>query len=334
MQQNDEREDAKHRRIIARPMMRTSLALLALAAVVTAQAQPATLRVMGFSGSANWPIFVAQDKGFFAARGLQVELAPAPNSATQIGALRDGGIDIALTAMDNIVPYAGELFAFLGMNDGGRISLMAAPRIQRTTDLKGEALAVDALASGYAFVLMEMLARSGVAPGDYRLVSVGGSRERLRALQEGKAAGALLNAPTDAAAQAAGFVRLETSAEVLKRYQGSVGAARRAWAREHGDVLVRYIAAHVAALDWLYAPANRAEAQQILARRLKVDAASAERSYAELLSQGSLARKAALDVEGIRTVLELRRRYAPTPPPHVEPARYYDLSYYERALAQ
>src|SRR5947209_18768827 len=225
------------------------LAIVAFAAAAAAQAQPATLRVMGFAGSANLPIFIAQEKGLFAVRGLKVNLAPAPNSTTQIAVLRNGQIDIALTAMDNIVPYPDELFAFLGMNDGGRISLVAVPGIKRVSELRDRALAVDAIASGYAFVLMEMLARSGLAPGDYQLVSVGGSRERLRALQEGKAAGALLNAPTDAAAQVLGLLRLGTSAEVLQRYQGSVGAARRAWALEHGDILVRYIAAHLAALD-------------------------------------------------------------------------------------
>ena len=289
---------------------------------------------MGFAGSANWPIFAAQEKGLFAARGLKVELMPAPNSTTQMAVLRDGQIDIALTAMDNIVPYPDELFAFLGMNDGGRISLIAAPGIKRVAQLKDRALAVDAIASGYAFVLMEMLARGGLAPGDYLLVSVGGSRERLHALQEGRAIGALLNAPTDAAAEAAGFVRLASSAEVLTHYQGSVGAARRVWAREHGDALVRYIGAHLAALDWLYAPANRSEALQLLERRLGVDARSAERSYAELPAQGSLARKAALDVEGVRAVLALRSRFAPPPPPSTDPARYYDLSYYEKALAR
>ena len=310
------------------------LAIVAFAAAAVAQAQPATLRVMGFAGSANLPIFIAQEKGLFAARGLKVDLAPAPNSTTQIAVLRNGQIDIALTAMDNIVPYPDELFAFLGMNDGGRISLVAAPGIKRVGELRDRALAVDAIASGYAFVLMEMLARSGLAPGDYQLVSVGGSRERLRALQEGRASAALLNAPADSAAEAAGFVRLASSAGVLEHYQGSVGAAQRAWARQHGDTLVRYITAHIAALDWLYAPANRSEALQILERRLGVDARSAERSYAELLAQESLARKAALDVDGIRAVLALRRRFAPSPPPSSDPARYYDLSYYEKALSR
>ena len=318
--------------------MRTRFAILvtaaAVLAVVAAHADPVRLHVMGFAGAANAPVFVAQERGFFTDRALDVELEAAPNSATQIAALRAGSIDIALTAMDNILPYPDELFAFLGINDGGRMSLMVRRTISRADQLRGQPLAVDALASGYAFVLMEMLAHAGLAPGSYELVSVGGSRDRLAAMQSGRATGALLNAPTDTAAEAAGFVRLATSADVLARYQGSVGAARRAWAADNADILVRYIAAHVAALDWLHAPEHHAEALQILARRLKVRADSAERSYRELLGQSSLARKGALDIEGVRTVLKLRTRFAPSPPASADPGAYCDLSYYQRAIGQ
>ena len=40
---------------------------------------------------------------------------------------------------------------------------------------------------------------------------------------------------------------------------------------------------------------------------------------------------AAVDVEGIRTVLELRSRYARPERILSDPARYYDLSYYDQA---
>jgi ABC-type nitrate/sulfonate/bicarbonate transport system substrate-binding protein len=314
--------------------MRAWLATIASAAALAAHAEPTTLHVMGFAGAANAAVFVAQDKGFFAARALEVQLSAAPNSATQIALLRDGHIDIALTAMDNIVPYPGELFAFLGVNDGGRMSLMVAPEIQRTEQLRGRALAVDALSSGYAFVLMEMLAHAGLAPGSYELESIGGSRERFAAMKAGRVAGALLNAPTDSAAEGDGFRRVAIAAEVIPRYQGSVGAARRNWAAGHADALMRYISAHVAALDWLYDPENRSEAVQLLAQRLNLDAPAAERSYAELLEQHGAARKGVLDVEGIRTVLALRAKYASSRPSAADPARYYDLSYYVKALAQ
>jgi ABC-type nitrate/sulfonate/bicarbonate transport system substrate-binding protein len=311
-------------------------AIAALAALPV-NAQSPTLRVMGFSGSSNWPIFVAQEKGLFARHGVEVRLSPAPNSATQLASLIDGRIDIAMTAFDNVVAYEdGGIFAFLGVNNGGRFNLMVAPTVKGYADLKGRALAVDALSTGYAFVLMAMLQRGGgLAVGEYALVSVGGSRERLAALRSGKVAGTLLNAPQDAAAEAAGFLRLANSGEAVNRYQGSVGAARRSWAAANSDALVRYIRAYVAAVDWLYEPSNRAEAIDLLQRRLAdVTPEAGARSYHELLdpAHGSLSRKAAIDVEGVQTVLRLRGEFARPPKVLRDPSRYYELTYYERAL--
>jgi len=319
-----------------------SFSCFLVGATVTLAAAPAhvqsaaPLRVMGFSGSSNWPIFVAQEKGLFARHGVEAGLMAAPSSATQLARLIEGRIEIAMTAMDNVVAYEeGDVFAFLGVTNGGRLNLMVAPTVKSYADLKDRTLAVDAPSTGYTLVLMGMLLRGGLAAGDYALVGVGGSRERLAALRSGRAAGALLNAPQDAVAEAAGFVRLTNSAEIIGRYQGSVGAARRAWAAANAGALVRYIRAYVAAVDWLYDPANRAEAMDILQRRLAdVSPDNAARSYDELLhpSRGSLSRKAAIDPEGVRTVLALRREFARPARPLSDPSRYYDPAYYERAL--
>lgn len=309
--------------------------LLLVLTVLAAPVRADTLDVMGFAGSSNWPIYVAQERGLFAGRGLEVRLAAAPSSAQQLASLKEGRIHIAMTAMDNVVAAGGDVFAFLGLTSGGRSALMVAPQIRRYAELKDRELAVDAVATGYAFVLMAMLERGGVHPGEYRLVSVGGSRDRLAALRSGKVAGALLNAPADAMAEAAGFARLGSSSDVLERYQGSVGAARRSWAASRGDTLVAYTRAMIEAADWLYDPANRTAAIAILSRRLPdLTPAAAERSYEELLdpARGGLSRRAALDVEGVQAVLRLRSRFATPPAPLGEANRYYDLTYYERAL--
>jgi ABC-type nitrate/sulfonate/bicarbonate transport system substrate-binding protein len=316
-------------------MLRAACALLAslfAICVAPAAAQTPELRVMGFAGASNWPVFVALDKGFFPREGVRVTLSPAPSSAAQMASLIEGRIEIAMTAMDNVVAHAeGDVFAFLGAASGGRFNLMVAPAVKRFTDLKGRTLAVDALANGYAFVLMDMLRREGLGAGDYELVSVGGSRERLAALRNGKAAGALLNAPQDAAAGAEGFVRL-AGAEAIGRYQGSVGAARRAWAAANAAALIGYIRGYIAASDWLYEPANRGEALAILQRSANTSADNAGRSYDELLKEGILSRKAAIDLEGIGTVLRLRREYARPAKPLGDVSRYYDPVYYEKAL--
>ena len=136
--------------------------VLAAALVLTASAGAATpLRVMGFGGSSNWPIFVAQENGLFARHGLEVELSTARDSTTQLADLAEGRIDVAMTAFDNVVAWderhdrARAIVAFLGVNNGGRSSLVAAPRIAGIPDLLGGRLGVDALASGYALLLQE-----------------------------------------------------------------------------------------------------------------------------------------------------------------------------------
>ena len=45
-----------------------------------------------------------------------------------------------------------------------------------------------------------------------------------------------------------------------------------------------------------------------------------------------LFRRGALDLDGVRTVLELRRRHAQLPRDAAEPARYVDLRWYDQAL--
>src|SRR6266480_4242829 len=118
------------------------LGVLVALAALPADGQP--LRVMGFSGSSNWPIFVAQEKGLFARHGVEAGLMAAPGSATQLARLIEGRIEIAMTAMDNVVAYEeGDLFAFLGVSNGGRLNLMVAPTVKSYADLKGRTLAVD-----------------------------------------------------------------------------------------------------------------------------------------------------------------------------------------------
>jgi hypothetical protein len=50
-----------------------------------------------------------------------------------------------------------------------------------------------------------------------------------------------------------------------------------------------------------------------------------------LASKGGLAREAALDMEGIRTVLALRSKYGQPPKTLSDPARYVDETYWRAA---
>ncbi len=327
------------------PRMIRLLTVLTLLAVPLPALAAETLRVIVFPGGFNWPIWVAQEKGFFAREGLDVTLTPTPSSVFQLTNLIEGKFDIGMTAIDNVIAYqegqgeapvsgTPDVFAFMG-GDNGFLRLVVQPEIRSYADLKGKELSVDALTTGYAFVLRKMLERGGLAESDYALVRAGGVLQRWEALKERKHAGTLLLSPFEVLAEAAGFRRLGNAIDVLGRYQGLVGASRRSWAQAHSAQLVGYIRGYRAGVAWLYDRGNKAEALAILEKNVRgMSAELAAKTYDVLLAPtGGFEPNCALDIDGVRTVLALRSEYGRPQKTLADPGAYYDLSYYQRAVA-
>jgi ABC-type nitrate/sulfonate/bicarbonate transport system substrate-binding protein len=325
-------------------LARAIAAALLLATLAPSHAQSGKpIELIVFPGGFNWPIWVAEEKGLFARSNIAVKMTPTPGSAFQLTGLIDGKFDIAMTAIDNVIAYSEgqgaaptketpDLIAFMG-GDNGFLRLMAVPEVKAYADLKGRQISVDALTTGYAFVLQELLAKGGLMPGDYELVTAGGVLQRFQALMEKKHAATLLISPFEVNAEAKGFTRLANADDALGAYQGLVGATRRAWAKERETDLVAFIRAYLAALDWLFEPANKAEAVAVLRKNLSaMNEELAQKSYDILVHPTrGFSRRAELDVPGVKTVLTLRSKYAQPPKPLTDPAKYYDLQYHAKA---
>ena len=301
--------------------------------------------VIVFPGGFNWPIWAAQKNGYFERNGITVTLTPTPNSVFQLTNLIDGKFDIAMTAIDNVVAYdekqgeaptvaKPELIAFMG-GDNGFLRLITMPEVKTYADMKGKQLSVDALTTGYAFVLRKLLEENGLASTDYQLVKAGGVVERFEALCRKQHAGTLLISPFEVLAEAQGFNRLVNAVDELGHYQGLIGATRRGWAEQHERELVGYIRGYLSGLDWLFEPANKSEA--ILLLRSKFPAMSdhlASKSYDILLDpQNGFSRKAEVSLEGVRAVLSLRSEYGNPRKYLNDPSKYLDLRFYELARA-
>ena len=317
--------------------------ILACIVAASAAAQvPTPLRVVSFDGGWNLPLWAAQRQGFFEANGVAVQVITTPSSVFLVTGLLDGRFDIALALIDNLVAYqegqgevplaeAPDLFAFIG-SDGGFLSVVGGPGVTTLADLKGRTLSVDAMNTGAAFVLREIVARSGLAPNDVSYVRAGGTANRYRDLLAGKHDATVLRTPFELTAQEQGL-RVLARADALGAYQGTAGIARRSWAHAHDAALVGFIRAYRAAVDWLYTPANRDIVEALLvANSRDMTPTLAHEAYGLLLAEhGGIARDLAIDPAGMRTVLALRSKYGTPPKTLADPATYIDLSYYDQA---
>lgn len=302
------------------------------------------IQAITFPGGFNWPIWVAQENGFFARHGVAVTVTPTPNSGFQLTNLIDGRFDIAVTAIDNVVAYvegqgeataqnAPDLVVVMG-GDNGFLRLVTLPEITSFADLRGKELSVDALTTGYAFVLRRLVQLGGLREDEVRFVRAGGVSQRFEALMERRHAGTMLISPFEVLAEARGFRVLADAAPTLGRYQGLVGATRRDWAAAHPAEVRGYIRGTVDALAWLYDPTNRDAAIALLRARVpSMTQPVAEASYRVLLHPaGGFDRRAAVDIEGIRTVLALRSQYGAAGRTLSDPMKYLDLRHYQAAV--
>ena len=313
---------------------------------MTGNARDARVTLIVFPGGFNWPVWVAQERGMFARQGVSVEIVTTPGSVFQWTSLASGASQIAITLMDNVVAYregqgeapvvVSDAIAVMGLANRAMPALVTSPAITRYADLEGKTLAVDAVKTGNALVLIGMLDCAGLRPGDYRLVRAGGVKQRFEAMQRGEYAGALFNSPFEGLLGALGFNTLDSAASILPHFQGHVVAVRKGWAEANRQVLVGFLGAMVESLAWLYDARNREQALAIYERNLPGSPPTAAQvAYGILFDSATgFPRDGELDVAGIREVLTLRARYGEPKKTLSDVSVYYDREFLEQALAR
>jgi ABC-type nitrate/sulfonate/bicarbonate transport system substrate-binding protein len=323
-----------------RNLIAATLAGAAMFATLSPAGAETQLKVMVFPGLPNLAIFAAQHKNLFGKHGLAIELLNTPNSDVLRDGLAKGNHQIAHAAVDNAVAMVelakADVIIVTG-GDNGFNRIFVQPEINSYADLRGKAVVVDAPNTAYALLLYKVLKDHGLNKGDYTVRPVGGTTARLEAMTKDKAnaAAGVLNPPFAFRAREAGLKDMGPAATAIGAYQAGGAFVMREWAKANSDTLVRYIAALVEGSRWALDPANKDEAIALLTDRLKLSPQVAAQSYAVAINPAEgMAKDARFDMEGFKNTLKLRAeiegQWGGNPPP---PAKYIDLSYYDRALA-
>jgi len=301
------------------------------------------IRVIEFPSTGLLPHYVAMELGFFEEQKVKVDITATPNSVFQITNLIDGNFEVAGTAIDNVVAYqegqgvaklsrVPDLFGFMGASQVN-LGLVVQSHINKYEDLKNTSLAVDALSTGFAFMLREMLEINGIDHDSYELIPVGATKARLDSLISGEHSGALLNPPFTEFAEAAGLKIIDNSQSALPTCQIGVMAACRGWAKENPEALRGFIKAELQAIEWISNQENSDSATKILLNKIPgMDIKAAEAAMQIMLDpiQG-IAESEKINMEGVKTILDLRSKFGEPKKELNNPELYIDLTYYDSA---
>ena len=297
------------------------------------------LRVSAFPNAKALPLWLAQTRGLFTQRGLDVSIDWTESSKAQRAGLAEGRIDLVQSALDNglaLITAGHDVIIAMG-GEAGMNDFIVQPEIATLNDLKGRSLVVDSPDTAYALLARKMLARAGLVYNqDYTMQSVGNGSKRLAALLQSKdAAGGVLNPPFTAQAKAAGLKSLGRLVDHLGPYQAGGLFVLRAFAQNNGAALEAFISAYVGALRLARDPAHAQVCIDLLCTHLQIDETIARDTLADMLDPSfGFAIDAKLDRLGLTNVLTTRAETEGDDPRLRDPTTFIDEQWYERAIAR
>lgn len=280
------------------------------------------IRLGGFYRSL--PMVVAEEKGYYADHGIDIEFGQVTSSIQQFQFLADGKYDIVQTSPDNTANYhlnannpIGRLVdgqGFLGMDHGMYLVVVAQPDVQSIDDLRGRTISVDAPESGFAYVIYRILGNHGLErERDYQVVSTGGVYDRFVAMVVNgeDLAATLMSGGFETRAADRGFKLFDSVHDIADPYLGVWACARREWLAANRDLAVAFVSAYRAASAWVFDPSNREECVTMLERSPNTSRELAERLYEVQVKPGvGNVPDGVIDPVAVANALRLRIEYS------------------------
>ncbi len=287
----------------------------------------ASSKVLGFA-----PLWVASGKGFLEREGLDAEVTAIRGTAPAMQALVSDSIYVALSANDGPIGLVEKGLDVAMIAGGSKTThmIMGGKKYKTYEDLRGATIGSSTLTSGTAFLLKRVLKSQGLEyPRDYKLINVGGSGPAFTALSTGNIAAAILAVPISFKAQQMGFNLIGKVIDVFPNYLLSSFSVRRGWAADHREEVVRFLKAVLKARRWL--DENKPAAAEFLAKDLDMKPALARKGLDYYLDHRAWDPDLNIDMDGLKTVVEIYAEQADMKGPIPSPDKYVDLSYLKEA---
>lgn len=282
------------------------------------------------------PLWVAAKMGFYEREGLDVPIVTMRGSPLTIQALTADSIYVANATVDTLISAyerGADITMIGGLINGLGLSMIGAKPYKSYGDLRGTTIGSQTLTSGTGFALRLVMKVHGLEyPRDYKLLNIGSAPDRFRALAAGQISSAPVGVPLDVVAKQQGFNVLGYFADDLPNFQFNVYIVKRSWAEKNRPLVVRFMKSMVATMRWM--ESNRDLACAYLTKEMSIGMEDCRYAYDYNWKNRIWDRDADLNVDGVRTIINLTAEQGVLKEPLPQPSRYIDHTYLKQALAE
>lgn len=308
----------------------------------TASAQGA-LREISFGLTAKtaneWPEYISETMGFFAANGIKDDIIYTGSSAAGAQQLAAGALDISEVSSTQIVEaiIGGAPFVeVVAHSEKAPYAVVGKKGLKSLADLKGKMIIVGGPNDITRVFMDKVLAQGGhLKPDDYTYTFAGATNARFAALVNGGVDAAILFPPFSFRAASQGYPLLDDISKYFPTFLFDAFCVQPAWARAHGDLLVAFGKAYIQGVVWLYNPANKARAIQILSDATGTSAEDAAQTYDLFVTKLHIYSASGIPtVAQFAPVVDALVKTGELKPPLPDVTKFYDDRYIKQANAQ
>lgn len=245
------------------------LAAMFAGAGAASSAETVTMITVGKGQPPQWPLFIANAKGFFAENGVVMDFVAAQSASAATQQLAAGSAQMSVGGMTEVL---------MGIDHGAKVSLLrietqvppyslwAKPTIKSIKELRNKIVIVGGATDVTRVYFERMAAPNGLKPGDYDLLYAGTTPARLAALTSGAVDGAILYPPGSFKAASEGYSKLAELSEYVTDLPFTGYAVETAWAVKHRPTLIGFLKGIRKGVAWFYDTSHRAEVIDILVK--------------------------------------------------------------------
>ncbi len=257
-----------------------AVAFIAVFAAGAAQAQTKIIAGMVAHGPPQWPQYIATELGWFKQDNIELEFITVGGGGAQ--QLAAGALDICHSGYPDFARAALQGAALrIIINDivASPYAVFAKPGIRQIADLKGKLMSIGGNNDITFIYIKPFLASAGLKTSDVDFIYAKAAGDRFSALVAGGVDATILNHPTYSKAVALGFSNLGDTKAYAEDIPFTVWAASTPWAAKNRDVLVAFARNYKRGVRWLYDPANKQHAIDILLKFARQDRKDIEEAY-------------------------------------------------------